>query len=183
MQTNIPTADPDSRLLAPPQTRHSIAYASPVEQTALDLSSWKSVSEDRFSVKLFQEEIGSIKGSCGRLSGAADTVPARYNQQTKLRLRNLTRIIDRSTQNTSNSCEIAFGPVCRMAALTRFERFLVLVLSIAVLVLVLDRTLQYCLTSLNQSSQHRYDPLQVGFPNPIQFGINRLGPLRDLAIR
>ena len=48
-----------------------------------------------------------------------------------------------------------------------FVRFLVLVLSIAVLVLVLDRSLRYRISSLDESIQHRHDPFQVGLANPI----------------
>jgi Putative transposase len=55
-----------------------------------------------------------------------------------------------------------------------FVLLLVLVLSIAVLVLVLDRSLRYRFSLLDQPSQHRHDPFQIGFANPIQFGIYRL---------
>ncbi len=57
---------------------------------------------------------------------------------------------------------------------TLFVRFLVLVVSIAVLVLVLDRSLRYRISPLDQPSQHRNDPFQVGLANPIQFRIDRL---------
>jgi hypothetical protein len=55
---------------------------------------------------------------------------------------------------------------------------LVLVLSIAVLVLVLvlvlETLLGYSVGSLYQSSEHRHDPFQIGFSNPIRFRIDRL---------
>ena len=50
----------------------------------------------------------------------------------------------------------------------------VLVLSIAVLVLVLDSILRYSGGSLDQSSQHRYDPLQIAFAASIGFIVNRI---------
>ena len=46
-----------------------------------------------------------------------------------------------------------------------FVRFLLIVLSIAVL--VLDRSLRYRFESSDQSSQNRNDPIQIGLPNPI----------------
>ena len=53
-----------------------------------------------------------------------------------------------------------------------FVRFLVLVLSIAVL--VLDRSLRYRISPLDQPSQHRNDPLQIGLANQIPFRIDRI---------
>ena len=50
----------------------------------------------------------------------------------------------------------------------------VLVLSIAVLVLVLDSILRYSGGSLDQSSQHRYDPLQIACAACIGFIVNRI---------
>jgi hypothetical protein len=58
---------------------------------------------------------------------------------------------------------------------------LVLVLSIAVL--VLDRFLRYRFRPLDQPSQHRHDPFQIGFPNSIQFGIDCVKQQKDIVDR
>jgi hypothetical protein len=53
-----------------------------------------------------------------------------------------------------------------------FVRFLVLLLSIAVL--VLDRSFRYRISPLDQPSQYPNDPLQIGLANQIQFRIDRI---------
>ena len=59
-----------------------------------------------------------------------------------------------------------------------FVRFLVLVLSIAAPVLVLDRSRRYRIRPLNQLRQHRNDPFQFCLANPIQFRIDHLATKR-----
>jgi hypothetical protein len=57
---------------------------------------------------------------------------------------------------------------------------IVLVLSIAVLVLVLDSIFRYSVHSLNQSSEHRYNPFQVGFTTAIRIIVDRVANLQDI---
>jgi hypothetical protein len=40
-------------------------------------------------------------------------------------------------------------------------------ISLSIAVLVLDRSLRYRISPLDQPSQHRHDPFQVGLANPI----------------
>ncbi len=53
-----------------------------------------------------------------------------------------------------------------------FWLFFVLVLSIAVLVLVLDRALRHGLGPLDQSREHRHNTFEIGFATTVRFYIN-----------
>jgi hypothetical protein len=66
------------------------------------------------------------------------------------------------------------GPAFLKIPGLKLVAMVVLVLSIAVLVLVLDSIPRSFGGSLDQSSQHRYDPLQIAFAASIGFIVNRI---------